>query len=176
MQNLITNPGFEAGETGWNWTEWGLNGVAGNAHSGEKAAYIYGDLENEGGFWKVIDRSTNWVDGSTLQFSCWMMRTGTYYSDAVFRVWMPMIDGYENISLNGSSVAMPETELNVWTYIEKTFTAPVGTTGFRISISGTSNDEESYLFDDFALYNLSRGVMPRGTTTIKRSVSSGRCN
>jgi hypothetical protein len=158
-QNLVSNPGFEAGTTNW-FVSGGTITAAPGGHSGAAAAYVSGSSPTVKSVTQFIAGGLR--SGRTYRWSAWT-RSGDlppfqrtvalnfYYIDATGGHFIPVAS---------------HTPMNSWTEVSATFdfVATGGVTNARIAFeTGISQFPYSFNLDDVSLVDASPGLTIRPT-------------
>ena len=142
--NLLVNPGFESGTTGWSGIGAGRATVVSTQfHSGANSAQI---LEGVGA-WNV-DQTVNVVANQTYTASCWIMGGLT---SGTARCWVFWFTSAGSL-ISSSPVGGQVTGVTGWVFQSASLTAPAtaGRGRFRLQVSNGSGGMA--WFDDLALY------------------------
>lgn len=140
--NLIANPGFEAGITGW--STWGaaISATTLHAHTGAQSALV----TNRTATWQgaVYDLTSQAVSGKTYDASIWAM-VGAGADQPVNFTAQIVCDGVTTYNWIGSGTANAST----WTQVSGTFTVPACTTlgGVVVYAEGPAAGVELFVDD-----------------------------
>ena len=136
--NLVANPGFESGGTGWSLASTAsIDAVASNAHSGTRSLRLAAT-----GAWQGSWQSFAVTPGLTYDFSAWerSSASGGFLSVFSFNASWAQIDQGTHL-VYGAGAA--------WTQLSGTYVPPAGTAYALIGVQ--SSGAGTFYFDDLTL-------------------------
>jgi hypothetical protein len=136
--NLVANPGFEGGVTGWSLAPTAsIDATAANAHSGTRSLKLVATAG-----WQGTWQSVPLTPGKTYTFSGWVRSTTSsgylsiYSEDASYT----LLDGGTHLVFAGTGA---------WTYLSGSFVPVAGTTQALIGVSNSAAG--TFWFDDLGI-------------------------
>jgi len=157
--NLLTNPGFESGTTGWTGRSCSISTVQSPVHSGSSAGRAYERTDT----WQGIKQSLlgKMKDGETYQISGWVRLEDANDGTVTVSLEQTDDDGTRYINVSSASV----TDSN-WVQLEGEFSLYVTGTLKTLDIyfEGPAAGV-SFFVDDVNVYNPEAG----GTDTMSRN-------
>ncbi len=149
--NVLTNPGFESGTTGWTARGGGVSitAVTSPVNSGEAGAFV----DNRTSSWHGIqqDMLNKMVEGQTYQVAAYV-RTNSA-ADLNVVVTFQQTDGGNDGNTQYKRTASGNADNSGWTYVSGTFTLDVTGTLTQLLIYVESDDDTVDLYvDDVVVY------------------------
>jgi phosphodiesterase/alkaline phosphatase D-like protein len=136
--NLVVNPGFESGATGWSLASTAsIDATAANAHSGTRSLKLVATAG-----WQGTWQNVPLTPGKTYTFSAWVRSTTSsgylsiYSEDASYT----LLDQGTHLVYAGTGA---------WTYLSGTFVPVAGTTQALIGVSNSAAG--TFWFDDISI-------------------------